>query len=161
MSSLVQNEFLNWRQVMLKSKIAAALAVVSLTLTASLFATKVGPGLGYVIFGDKSGPVYDLLAATTNGTFCSEGFAITFGTSGYEGSLIGMEATEKFVNENMDALAADIARGEGEYVDTLASMLNVADTVAFKANLQENFDNIFSADASAKDVSEKIVAIVG
>ena len=72
-----------------------------------------------------------------------------------------MEATEKFVNENMDALAADIARGEGEYVDTLASMLNVADTVAFKANLQENFDNIFSADASAKDVSEKIVAIVG
>ena len=160
MSSLVQNEFLNWRQVMLKSKIAAALAVVSLTLTASLFATKVGPGLGYVIFGDKSGPVYDLLAATTNGTFCSEGFAITFGTSGYEGSLIGMEATEKFVNENMDALAADIARGEGEYVDTLAS-INVADTVAFKANLQENFDNIFSADASAKDVSEKIVAIVG
>ena len=64
---------------MFKGKLAAAVAVVSLALASSAFATKVGPGLGYVVFGDQNGPVYDLLAATTNGTFCSQGFAITFG----------------------------------------------------------------------------------
>ena len=101
---------------MFKGKLAAAVAVVSLALASSAFATKVGPGLGYVVFGDQNGPVYDLLAATTNGTFCSQGFAITFGTSGYSGGLIGMEETDKFIADNMDALATDIAMGEGEYV---------------------------------------------
>ena len=144
---------------MFGKKIATAIALVGLALSTSAFATKVGPGLGYVILGKQEGPVMDLLAVTTNGTFCSQTFAITFGTSGYNGGLIGMEATEKFVGDNMDALAVDIAKGEGEYVDTLATMLEVSDTVAFKAVLQENFDNIFTADASAKEVSEKIVAL--
>ena len=144
---------------MLKKKIALAAAAVSLALSASVFASSVGPGLGYLIFGSSSGPVVDILASTSNGICCNQTFAITFGTSGYKGGLIGMEATEKFVDENMDAIAIDIAKGEGEYVDTLATMLEVSDTVAFKAALQDNFDNIFTADASAKEVSEKIVAL--
>ncbi len=144
---------------MFYKKIAAAVAFVSLALSTSVFATKVGPGLGYVILGDKSGPGMDLLAATTNGCCFTQCFAITFGTSGYKGGLVGMDATEKFVGDNMDALAVDIAKGEGEYVDTLAAMLEVSDTVAFKSTLQDNFDNIFTADSSAKEVSEKIVAL--
>lgn len=95
---------------MFKGKLAAAVAVVSLALASSAFATKVGPGLGYVVFGDQNGPVYDLIAATTNGTFCSQLFAITFGTSGYNGGLIGMEETDKFIADNMDALATDYGR---------------------------------------------------
>lgn len=147
---------------MFKGKLASAVAVVSLALSASAFATKVGPGLGYVVFGDQNGPVYDIIAATTNGTFCSQFFAITFGTSGYSGGLIGMEETDKFIADNMDALATDIAMGEGEYVDTLSTMLNVSDSVAFKAALQANFDNIFSSsDVSATEVSGKIYSLVG
>ncbi len=144
---------------MFGKKIATAVALVGLALSTSAFATKVGPGLGYVLLGKNEGPVMDLLAATTNGTCGSQTFAITFGTSGYQGGLIGMDATEKFIGENMDALAVDVAKGEGEYVDTLATMLEVSDTVAFKATLQDNFDNIFSADASAKEVNEKIAAL--
>ncbi|QTQ13025.1 DUF3015 family protein [Treponema parvum] len=147
---------------MLKRKFAIALAVASLALTASTFATAVGPGLGYVFFGKKSGAVWDILAATTNGCCFSQFFAITFGTSGYEGGLIGMEETDKFIAENMDALAADIAKGDGEYVDTLSTMLNVADKMAFKAALQDNFDEIFSSsEVSAKEVSAKIYSFVG
>ena len=147
---------------MFKGKLAAAVAVVSLALASSAFATKVGPGLGYVLLGDQSGPVMDLLAATTNGTFYSQGFAITFGTSGYSGGLLGMEETDRFIADNMDALATDIAMGEGEYVDTLSTMLNVSDSVAFKAALQANFDNIFSSsDVSATEVSGKIYSLVG
>lgn len=147
---------------MFKGKLAAAVAVVSLALSTSAFATKVGPGLGWILFGQQSGPVYDLLAAVTNGTLCSGLFAITFGTSGYDGGLIGMEETDKFIADNMDALATDIAMGEGEYVDTLSAMLNVSDSVAFKAALQANFDNIFSSsDVSAAEVSGKIYSLVG
>ncbi|WP_295800703.1 MULTISPECIES: DUF3015 family protein [unclassified Treponema] len=147
---------------MFKGKLAAAVAVVSLALSTSAFATKVGPGLGWILFGQQSGPAYDLLAAVTNGTLCSGLFAITFGTSGYDGGLIGMEETDKFIADNMDALATDIAMGEGEYVDTLSAMLNVSDSVAFKAALQANFDNIFSSsDVSAAEVSGKIYSLVG
>ena len=147
---------------MLKRKIAAALAVVTLALSAGAFATSVGPGLGYVVFGKKSGAGWDLLASTTNGTSATQWFAITFGTSGYNGGLIGMEETDKFIADNMDALAADIAQGDGEYVDTLSTMLNVSDSVAFKASLQNNFDEIFSSsDVSAKEVSNKIYSLVG
>ena len=147
---------------MFKGKLAAAVAVVSLALSTSAFATKVGPGLGWILFGQQSGPAYDLLAAVTNGTLCSGLFAITFGTSGYDGGLIGMEETDKFIADNMDALATDIAMGEGEYVDTLSAMLNFSDSVACKAALQANFDNIFSSsDVSAAEVSGKIYSLVG
>ncbi len=146
---------------MLRKKFAVVFATVALALSTSAFAANVGPGLGNVIFGKQSGPIFDLLAATTNGSFCSQFFAITFGTSGYNGGLIGMEETDKFIAENMDALAADIAQGSGEYVDTLSSMLNVSDAVAFKATLQDNFDEIFSSsEVSAEDVSKKIYSFV-
>ncbi|MGN0729191.1 DUF3015 family protein [Treponema sp.] len=143
-------------------KIAAVVFAAAMALSTSAFATKVGPGLGYVIFGQKNGPMYDLIAATTNGTFCSQFFAITFGTSGYSGGFIGMEETDKFIADNMDALAADIAMGEGEYIDTLSAMLNVSDSAAFKSALQANFDNIFSSsEVSAEEVSSKIYSLVG
>ena len=41
-------------------------------------------------------------------------------------------------------------------------MLNVSDSVAFKANLQNNFDEIFSSsEVSAQDVASKIYSLVG
>ena len=147
---------------MLRKKIAAVVAAGMLVLSSSAFATNVGPGLGYVLIGDKSGPVYDLLASWLNNWFWwNQAFAITFGTSGYDQGLIGMTETNQFVADNMDALAADIAKGEGEYIDTLSTMLNVSDSVAFKAALQNNFDEIFtSADVSAEEVTSKIYSFV-
>ena len=147
---------------MLRKKIAVLVAAGMLALSSSAFATNVGPGLGYVLIGDKTGPGWDLLASWLNGIYWNQWFAISFGTSGYDQGLIGMTETNQFVADNMDALANDIAKGEGEYIDTLSSMLNVSDSVAFKANLQNNFDEIFSSsEVSAQDVASKIYSLVG
>lgn len=146
---------------MLRKKIAVLVAAGMLALSSSAFATNVGPGLGYVLIGDKTGPVWDLLASWLNGIWWNQWFAITFGTSGYDNGLVGMTETNQFVADNMDALAADIAKGEGEYIDTLSTMLNVSDSVAFKATLQNNFEEIFtSADVSAEEVTSKIYSFV-
>lgn len=146
---------------MLRKKIAVLVAVGMLALSSSAFATNVGPGLGYVLVGDKTGPVWDLLASWLNGIYWNQWFAITFGTSGYDKGLVGMTETNQFVADNMDALAADIAKGNGEYIDTLSTMLNVSDPVAFKSTLQNNFEEIFtSADVSAEEVTSKIYSFV-
>lgn len=146
---------------MLRKKIAVLVAAGMLALSSSAFATNVGPGLGYVLIGDKTGPVWDLLASWLNGIYWNQWFAISFGTSGYDEGLVGMTETNQFVADNMDALAADIAKGNGEYIDTLSTMLNVSDPVAFKSTLQNNFEEIFtSADVSAEEVTSKIYSFV-
>lgn len=146
---------------MLRKKIAVLVAAGMLAFSSSAFATNVGPGLGYILIGDKTGAVWDLLASFLNGIYWNQYFAITFGTSGYDKGLVSMTETNQFVADNMDALAADIAKGEGEYIDTLSGMLNVSDSVAFKAALQNNFDEIFtSADVSAEEVTNKIYSFV-
>lgn len=146
---------------MLRKKIAVLVVAGMLAFSSSAFATNVGPGLGYILIGDKSGAGWDLLASFLNGIYWNQYFAITFGTSGYDKGLVSMTETNQFVADNMDALAADIAKGEGEYIDTLSSMLNVSDSVAFKATLQNNFDEIFtSADVSAEEVTNKIYSFV-
>lgn len=146
---------------MLRKKIAVLVAAGMLAFSSSAFATNVGPGLGYILIGDKTGAGWDLLASFLNGIYWNQYFAITFGTSGYDKGLVSMTETNQFVADNMDALAADIAKGEGEYIDTLSGMLNVSDSVAFKAALQNNFDEIFtSADVSAEEVTNKIYSFV-
>ena len=147
---------------MLRKKIAVLVAAVMLTFSSSsVFATSVGPGLGCLLFGEKSGAGWDIVATFLNGIMFNQYFAITFGTSGYKNGLLSMTETNQFVADNMDALAADIDKGEGEYIDTLSTMLNVSDSVAFKATLQDNFDEIFtSADVSAEEVASKIYSFV-
>ena len=137
-------------------------AVLGLAMTASAFAGNVGAGLGYVILGEQSGLVTQLIEITLNGCFCSQGFAVTFGTSGAKQfSGIVLAPTEKFIEENMDFVATDIALGDGEYLDTVASMLEVKDVEGFKAKAKDNFDNIFaSADTSAKEVTEKLAELI-
>lgn len=147
---------------MFKKKILVAVTAGLLALSSSAFASKkVGPGLGYLLLGDTDNVVLDLVAVFLNGLCYNQCFAITSGTWGYDKGLIGMEDTDRFIADNMDALATDIAKGDGEYVDTLSAMLSVSDAVAFKASLQSNFDEIFSSsEVSAEEVSSKIYSLV-
>lgn len=95
---------------------------------------------------------------------CGNGlFAITTGTLGYEeGVTIALADTNRFIADNMDNLAQDIAMGDGEYLDVLADMLAVSDKAAFKSTVQANFDNIYSSsDVTSTEVSAKIYALVG
>ncbi len=53
----------------------------------------------------------------------------------------------------MDNLAKDAAMGSGEYIDTLAELMDVSgsESVEFSQMLQENFSNIFT-DGSVSHV---------
>ena len=147
---------------MLRKKIAALVAAGMLAVSTSAFAGNVGPGLGYLLVNDKEGMGWDLLGAFLNGIWYNQFFAISSGTWGYDKAEVAMTETNQFISDNMDTLANDIAKGEGEYIDTLSTMLNVSDSVAFKASLQNNFDEIFSSsEVSAQEVASKIYSLVG
>jgi hypothetical protein len=144
----------------MKKQIAAFVAVlaVSAFIADAAYADNVGCGLGRIALKGKKGKVFEILAVTTNGTFASQTFAITSGTSGYqEGVAIGMNDIDVYVAENMDNLATDIAKGDGEYIDTLATMMNVSDKTIFKSKMKSNFNNIFTSEnVTSKEVVANI-----
>ncbi len=145
-------------------KILSLVAVFGLVFaSAEAFATSnIGCGIGAVLLKGKKGKFMELAGTCLNSTFYSQSFAITSGTSGYEeGAVIGMTDVEVFVAKNMDSLATDIARGNGEYVDTLASMYKVQDVDGFKTKLKNNFDRIYTnTGVTSKEVVANINDVV-
>ena len=120
-----------------------------------------GCGLGTILFDGKDGVVQQILAATTNNITGTQTFGISSGTLDCKqpGSWLRDSRLNKFVADNMDNLAKDAAMGQGEYVDTLAELMNVPGSkrVEFSQMLQENFSKIFTdGSASHVDVIENI-----
>ncbi|GAB4560832.1 MAG: hypothetical protein Tsb0020_07820 [Haliangiales bacterium] len=119
-----------------------------------------GCGLGSIIFGSQPGFV-QVLAATTNGSFGSQTFGITFGTSNCSASGEGMISTRSFVESNREVLAKDIARGSGETIATLTTLAGCADSGQVGVTLQQRFGDIFpSTAASDRDVSQNVVTVL-
>lgn len=147
----------------MNKKVLAVATALLVGASASMFADNIGCGLGRVLLKGKQGKGWEILGTTLNGC-CGNGlFAITTGTLGYEeGATIALADTNRFIADNMDNLAQDIAMGDGEYLDVLADMLAVSDKAAFKSTVQANFDNIYSSsDVTSTEVSAKIYALVG
>jgi len=117
-----------------------------------------GCGLGTMLFRGKKGKVFELFAVTTNYSLVNSTFAVTSGTSGYqEGLRIGVNIVDVYVAQNMDNLASDIARGDGEYLNTLATLMKVDDRYQFKKKLKRNFRKIYSSkDVTSKEVVANI-----
>lgn len=117
-----------------------------------------GCGLGSVVFGAKPGMI-QVLAATTNGTFASQTFGITSGTSNCaSGGGGGDKAARVFIEANREALAKDISRGGGETILNLSSLAGCADEKAVGATLQRSFQVIFpSVAAPDAAVTESIL----
>jgi hypothetical protein len=91
-----------------------------------------------------------VLAATTNGTFGSQTFGITFGTSNC--SANGMVSNDKqiqyFVEVNQEELTREMAQGRGEKISTLAALngcATPAQITAFNAKAQASFKTIVPA----------------
>lgn len=128
----------------------------------AVFADNVGTGLGRVALQGKSGKGWELLGTFLN-ALCGNGtFAITTGTLGYRnGARIGMnEDVKVFVAQNMDSLATDLARGEGEYLDTLANLMQIEDKAVFNSKMKANFNNIYTSyGVSSEQVVENIYKV--
>ena len=89
-----------------------------------------GCGLGKLAWSDfkrQKDIAPQVLMATTNGTFGSQTFGISFGTSGCtnDGKVWAEHKTEFFVAATFENLAGDMARGQGEHLTALAVLLGV------------------------------------
>ncbi len=137
------------------------LVVLALALmTTSSFAAKYGSagcGLGSMIFEGDQTWWKQVLAATTNGTFGTQTFGITFGTSNC--SANGIVSNDKqiqyFVEVNQSELTREMAQGHGEKLSTLAALNGCASDSqisSFNAKAQSSFSMIVpSAKTTAVD----------
>lgn len=145
----------------------AMLSTIALSASANDPAAKLGGstkygtagcGLGSIILGDKKG-IMQIFAATTNGTSASQTFGITSGTSNCDDGGTNLQTAKSFVEANREALAKDIARGNGESLAALSTIGGCSDTRAVGASLQKNYSSVFaSANASNAAVSEAMVS---
>jgi hypothetical protein len=102
-----------------------------------------------MIFQDKQDSlVTQVLASTTNQISGNQTFGITTGTLGCEkpSKIVSNDKINNFVRDNLDKIAMDAAKGNGESIKTLATLLNVKDEKAFAAKLHANFDKIFASE---------------
>jgi hypothetical protein len=131
-------------------------------LSTTLFADNVGCGLGNSVIKNQDSVLMQVFAVTTNGTSGNQTFGITSGTSGCTkpAKIVSNDKATKFVENNMDTLAMDISSGQGESIDTLATLLNVKDKSAFIAKLQKNFTNIYTtSDVTSAQVIDNIITV--
>jgi len=116
-----------------------------------------GCGLGSLIFEPNSG-FTQIFAATTNGTFGSTTFGITSGTSNCADTDGGSASAKSFVETNRTALVKDVARGQGETINSLSRLGGCDDAGAVGSSLQRNFDKVFpNAAMSDADVGNSVV----
>ncbi|RYE91807.1 MAG: DUF3015 domain-containing protein [Myxococcales bacterium] len=137
------------------SPAGAAAATVQTNTNQNGFGTA-GCGLGSIVFGSKPG-IIQIFAATTNGTFASQTFGITSGTSNCTNGG-GKASAKAYIEANREALARDIARGKGETLSNLATVAGCSDSKAVSKHLRRDFKKIFPTQAASNEsVSEGIL----
>ncbi len=110
-----------------------------------------GCGLGTLVFdGNTKGK--QILAATTNGTFASQTFGITSGTSNCTtgGTVKADREQEAFVEANFESLQRDLASGQGEYLAAFSGLLGCdgAAAPALASFAQDNFEHFAGPESS-------------
>ena len=122
-----------------------------------------GCGLGSMAWRGQSGIIPQILAITTNNSFGTNTFGITFGTSGCDPNGRVTGGTGKMVlaviENNMEQFAMDASAGKGETIDTLAGILNV-DSEKLGATAQANFAYLFTDEnVEAVDLALKVMEL--
>ena len=138
-------------------KKALLVSVILLFSSSSAYAAgygQAGCGLGSVLFGSKPG-LMQVVAATFNGSFYSQSFGITFGTSNCGG---GAKISAKaFIETNRAALAKDAARGSGETVANLSKLAGCKNPNAVGLSLKKNFATTFTGNQTSNAAVSRAV----
>jgi hypothetical protein len=153
------------RLVMASALLTLALAVPAASAQEDETASSAGCGLGTMLFDGQSGIGPQVLAVTTNGTSGNQTFGITSGTLGCtkDGVVRPPAEVRILLMSSLDNLATDVARGEGETLTSLASVMAIdeADQPRFFVSLQENFVRIFpDENVTADEVITSINAVM-
>ena len=108
-----------------------------------------GCGLGKLAWSDYSHQkniAPQVLMATTNGTFGSQTFGISTGTSGCtnDGKVMAEHKTTMFAQLNFENLSQEMAQGQGEHLASLATLMGVPaeHQAAFFALAQERYTSL-------------------
>jgi hypothetical protein len=108
-----------------------------------------GCGLGKLAWGDyahQKNIAPQVLMATTNGTFGSQTFGISTGTSGCtnDGKVMSEHKTTMFAQLNFENLSQEMAQGQGEHLASLATLMGVPaeHQAAFFAMTQERYTSL-------------------
>jgi hypothetical protein len=104
-----------------------------------------GCGLGSLLFGNEPGLV-QVLAATTNGTFGTQTFGITTGTSNCSDTKASASAAKAFIQANRETVSKEIARGSGETISSITTLAGCNDPAAVGSTLQSSFQQIFPSE---------------
>jgi len=105
-----------------------------------------GCGLGKLAWSDypnQKNIAPQVMMATTNGTFGSQTFGISSGTSGCtnDGQIMAEHKVKVFASTNYDNLSQEIAQGQGEHLASLATLMGVPaeDHPAFFSMAQDRY----------------------
>ncbi len=135
-------------------RLALVIAAVVLIPASYSLAEDTGPGcgLGKMIFKDIKGNkkiVQQVVAATLNGTFGNQTFGITSGTSGCtnDGIVKNEEKVNVFVAVNFESLQEDMAQGQGEYLHSLANLMEIPaeHQAEFFVMTRDKYNTLFSS----------------
>jgi len=139
----------------------AVLSIMCVFIAGSAFAAaaasgmarqNVGCGLGTMLFQNNAdqSSLLQAFQATTNGSFGTQTFGVTSGTSECKEptKFVSNERLNEFVVANMDNLAKDIAMGHGETLDAFADLMQVPaeKRPEFYRKLQAGFSKIFTSE---------------
>src|SRR3954447_10720975 len=109
-----------------------------------------GCGLGSLLFGNDNTTLMQILAATTNGTFGSQTFGITSGTSNCtSGGVVKAEREQAaFAEVNFQDLKRNMAAGGGEFLSSFSTLLGCTDTAkpTFFKMTQERYESILPSE---------------
>lgn len=122
-------------------------------------------GWGSKLFDGQRGIAPQVLAVTTNGTSGNQTFAITSGTSGctQDGLVKSSWKTAAYLDQNMNKVARDASRGQGESLTSLADLIGVRaeHKGLFAQVMKDNFNVIFSStDVNSESVAAKIKEVL-
>ncbi len=117
-----------------------------------------GCGLGSILFGAKKG-IIQVVAATVNGTSGNQTFGITFGTLNCDISESGMQAAV-YIENNREVVTKEAARGNGETLVGLASILKCSDQSVFNSNVQSNFEKVFINSENAYSNVKSLMEVI-
>lgn len=113
-----------------------------------------GPGCGlgklaWMDYGSQKQIAPQVMMATTNGTFGSQTFGISSGTSGCTNDGVIMKNKHlNLASRAFESLAEEMAQGRGEHLASLATLLGVPEEAQpeFFALVQENYTRLVGSD---------------
>lgn len=141
-------------------KIIAGLVLISASSAANAGAAGgSGCGWGQALFEGQSGTATHVLAGITNAITGNNTFGMTTGTNGCTTNGTLSYGGQSVVSSIMNEFSEDVARGEGDALDTVAIVYGVDanDRDTFAKVMHENFTTLFpSEDVTADEMMASI-----